>query len=838
MKKIVRASTELAEAYNKISSMKAKFGIFHKCVFHMHSPASYDYRLLEKYNDKEYQECNTAEIFNLCIENHVFPENVFTPEYFEDKSQFSAYANAKECLSYLLMAQKIIDSRIEVLVLTDHNTIVGYDKLQCAISKLKKVKKNGVYPELILGIELSCADKNHVVGIFDNTQNSRKKIQEWLDEHILSEKDGTYLTSYDVMQYISKMGGIAYIAHIDTSNTFNDKYLSGAYKKKLFELDCLQIVGISDYHKKEMVEKNIANFVDRDICFIVDEDAHTIDEIGRKCIWIKGSKRNFNMIKDAIRDYGIALDYEEPVEINSYIKGIYIKGNGNNFLNGKEDNDFCLSFSDALNCIIGGRGTGKSSVLQMLDFVIRQHCDNKESLEFICRHEAIWILFMHDNEEYMIRFFAPVKEYQDDPILKYFTDDRRHGYGWKYYFSQFDIEDYALRNYIEINRIEIKNNIVFSERIPDKKKYLEKFFRVRYSVNDLVRTASSEEINSFIYTTLFQNVVIDNASKIVNVRSKNGLKGIVLDIKAVIEKRRTDVSKIIDEFNERQNGLFRIVYSQGGEVDDFDFDTIIHRIHPKGVYYYSKNIEIETVSQYLHYLQEKIGIFQLLICAFDKKYDELNQIAPISEVLVDMTQQMVNQGINEVQASDETTIIEKIMEDLLDNKNISDIIDYLKEYVTEIELFELEFNLNSKEANKKLPPIYKNVRVLSLGQKVVAMLSFVLGYSEYSQDYTPFIIDQPEDNLDNQYIYKNLVKQLRDIKLKRQVIIATHNATIVTNAKAEQVVIMESDNKKGWVEATGYPNEKRIKKHIINYLEGGIESFKHKCFIYDEVLKE
>jgi len=149
----------------------------------------------------------------------------------------------------------------------------------------------------------------------------------------------------------------------------------------------------------------------------------------------------------------------------------------------------------------------------------------------------------------------------------------------------------------------------------------------------------------------------------------------------------------------------------------------------------------------------------------------------------------------------------------------------------------LEFNLNSKESNKNQAPIYRNVRYLSLGQKVVAMLSFVLGYSEYSGDFTPLIIDQPEDNLDNQYIYKNLVKQLRDIKLKRQVIIATHNATIVTNAKAEQVVIMESDYTKGWIETTGYPNERKIKQHIINYLEGGIESFQHKCFVYDEVIK-
>lgn len=86
--------------------MKIKFGSFHTCVFHMHSPASYDFILISKYNEKEYQEYKLEEVFQLCIDNHVFPENIFTSEYFEDKGQFGIYNNAKECLSYLLMAQK------------------------------------------------------------------------------------------------------------------------------------------------------------------------------------------------------------------------------------------------------------------------------------------------------------------------------------------------------------------------------------------------------------------------------------------------------------------------------------------------------------------------------------------------------------------------------------------------------------------------------------------------------------------------------------------------------------------------------------------------------------
>ena len=92
------------------------------------------------------------------------------------------------------------------------------------------------------------------------------------------------------------------------------------------------------------------------------------------------------------------------------------------------------------------------------------------------------------------------------------------------------------------------------------------------------------------------------------------------------------------------------------------------------------------------------------------------------------------------------------------------------------------------------------------------MLTFIFEYSRYIQDYKPLIIDQPEDNLDSQYIYKNLVDDLKRITEQRQVIIATHNSTIVTNAKAEKVIVMKADGAHGSIERCGYPTNPKIKK--------------------------
>ncbi|MNN74390.1 hypothetical protein D3C81_1905840 [compost metagenome] len=118
----------------------------------------------------------------------------------------------------------------------------------------------------------------------------------------------------------------------------------------------------------------------------------------------------------------------------------------------------------------------------------------------------------------------------------------------------------------------------------------------------------------------------------------------------------------------------------------------------------------------------------------------------------------------------------------------------------------------------------------------MTILTFIFEYGKFFNDNTPLIIDQPEDNLDNQYIYKNLVNSLKQIKNSRQIIIVTHSSTIVTNADAEQVIVLESDSKNGWIVKKGYPDDDTITKHIINYLEGGADSFKHKIGMYSRVL--
>jgi energy-coupling factor transporter ATP-binding protein EcfA2 len=115
-------------------------------------------------------------------------------------------------------------------------------------------------------------------------------------------------------------------------------------------------------------------------------------------------------------------------------------------------------------------------------------------------------------------------------------------------------------------------------------------------------------------------------------------------------------------------------------------------------------------------------------------------------------------------------------------------------------------------------PNFKDASDLSRGQKCTALLPILLARRD-----SPLIIDQPEDNLDNHFIFETVVNAVQRLKRRRQMIFITHNANIPVLAEAELVLVMNSDGRVGVVEKSGTVDECR--EQIIDLLEGGREAF-------------
>ena len=122
----------------------------------------------------------------------------------------------------------------------------------------------------------------------------------------------------------------------------------------------------------------------------------------------------------------------------------------------------------------------------------------------------------------------------------------------------------------------------------------------------------------------------------------------------------------------------------------------------------------------------------------------------------------------------------------------------------------------------------KELKHHSLGQRASALLLYVL--SQRRNDV--IIIDQPEDDLDNQTIYDDVIKLLREMKPHAQFIFATHNANFPVLGDAEQVHACQYQDGKVAVQS-GSIDARPVQDAIINIMEGGVDAFNRRKEVYN-----
>ncbi|MFA5267497.1 MAG: PHP domain-containing protein [Methanoregula sp.] len=378
------------------------------------------------------------------------------------------------------IVNKALEQGLDAIAITDHNTGEYIDKIKEA-AKGKIV----VFP----GVEISVAGGKegnlHVIGLF-NQEFTTKDIENLLGFlSIEADKYGTEQafsseSIFFVIDEIYKRGGLPILAHANSSHgALTD--LRGNPRTELIQMKNLAAVEAteSDFNnvEKKSNHKRLCDRLDgTDPTYHIEKavyqssDSHSLDNIGSNFSYFKLDEITIDGLRQCFFDPRVRIRQKEDFELNSLpkITGIEIS---EGFLKDQK-----INFHDGLNCLVGGKGVGKSLIVEFLRFGLNQCSKDK-----IIRDDH------YSKIEKRLGHFGEVK-------INFELEN-----GEKYQIKrQFDGDD----NPLECIHYESKD--------PYNGEIAKIFPVLFYSQNEIIRTADDSEsqlrlIDSFIDPSIFNS---------------------------------------------------------------------------------------------------------------------------------------------------------------------------------------------------------------------------------------------------------------------------------------------------------------------------------------------
>lgn len=265
------------------------------------------------------------------------------------------------------LLQKCLDFKISVVGLADHGSVSGIESLR----KVLKPHDIVVFP----GFEIAASDKTHFVCLFSEitTDQQLERYLGTLD--LLDPSDGirpSRLSSVQLIDKVNEIGGFIYAAHCTQQNGLLNNKLNHVWKH--LGLRAVQIPGSiedlknveHDFYRKVLLNKNEAYRRERRMAVINAKDVaqpEDLGEVGATC-YIKMTQPTFSAFKMAFLDSEsrIRLSSQMEKKFSSKILKITVFGG---YLDG-----ISIDFSENLNAIIGGRGVGKSTLLECIRYAL------------------------------------------------------------------------------------------------------------------------------------------------------------------------------------------------------------------------------------------------------------------------------------------------------------------------------------------------------------------------------------------------------------------------------------------------------------------------------------
>ncbi len=275
-----------------------------------------------------------------------------------------------------------LEMRIKVIGLADHGSVNGFEKIRDLFAQHGIV----VFP----GFEVASSEKVHFVCLFDESASADliKMHLGALGVDINQPEAPVQKSATDIINYVNGKGGFIFAAHCTNDDGVLKRRMNHVWQHK--ELLAAQIPGSiedlkgveSDFYRKVFLNKNDDYRREREMAAINAADVAKPEEIkadGASCL-IKMTKPCFTSFKQAFLDAGsrVRLNSDKPENYASAIERIRFVGG---YLDGMD-----IELSAHLNAVIGGRGTGKSTLLECIRYAFDLEPFGKASK---AQHDAI-----------------------------------------------------------------------------------------------------------------------------------------------------------------------------------------------------------------------------------------------------------------------------------------------------------------------------------------------------------------------------------------------------------------------------------------------------------------
>lgn len=801
---------------------------------------------------------------------------------------------------------KACDEDLELIAVTDHNRAGWYEELRDAAE--------GTQLEVLPGVEITSPqggdNQIHVTAIFPPENHNQVNYvlgQIGINPEATVDEQADARIK-EIANKVADNGGLPILAHIDNPSGAHHETSSGQIRDEIFDAQSIAAIEF----KEDRLESYYPDFP-----AIRSSDAHSLGQIGQRFTYLKMTDPSFDGLRTALADPESRITFEEPDKSHARILGV--RGNGA-FLT-----DRAVQLNPGLNTLIGGKGTGKSTLIEYVRYAFdispRTERIEQDYLELIGEtlgeggHVEVQVV-TEDGQKYAIE-----REFEEEPVIKR-EDGTEVDMAIETFREEFfNLEIHSQHELLELARdtrdqlqlidsylnfegakssrkdlkTQLRDNATQLQARREEASNLKDDLRNLKALREKITVMEEQGVDEYLEGQgLWEEEKrrLDRFHSTVEeaVEELDSLVGFedpsdeeieeVSPNQDIIQQARDIVTEAHETYQSRIEELRSELIDAAEEIDSA-IETWESRQEDRREEFQELKDEIESetevdVEEYfdlkdqvnqLEGTEEELEETEVAIADLEDERSEL--LTELNEVRQEITEirrrgiEDISESLSSVRVrlepeSDRTeyqdwfnrvlrgsrvyTEDKERVTELFDPQELTDII---RERDTErlideadlsptgaenmVEYDELRNQLHILEIqeihDKPIIEIleegdWKPLNRMSDGQKATALLSIATLEREM-----PLIVDQPEDQLDNEFIFDVVVDVIRRVKESRQIIMPTHNANIPILGDAEQILVMWSDGHNGYIQERGSIDRPVIRERAQNILEGGQEAF-------------